>query len=327
MTVNRRSWLGIVACALVTVPASIGPSPSKVHRIGYLHPGDAEDVGVGAFRRAMHDLGYTVGANLIIEERFAEARLERLPALAADLVADHVEIIVAVSPPAIRAARMATTTIPIVMAFSGDDPVKGGIAASLSRPGGNTTGLTAVTRDLAPKWIELLLDLIPGLRTVAVLRGTGRPDHDAQVGVLQNAADAHGIRLHIAEVRNADDYAAAFAAIAGTPSQAVIVLSGPDFTLNRYRLVELATQHRLPSTYMFAEFAKIGGLVSYGPDIAELASRAAGYVDRILKGANPAELPIEQARKFFLVINRRTASALGLKVPPALLLQADQVIQ
>ena len=189
--------------------------------------------------------------------------------MAAELVAKQVDIIVAVSPTAIRAARAATATIPIVMAFSGDDPVKSGFAETLARPGGNTTGLTTVTRDLAPKWIEMLRDLILGLRTVAVLRATGRADHTAQIGVLQFAADIHDIRLQVVEVRNADDFAAGFATIAGTASQAVIVLSGPDFTQNRFRLIELVTHYRLPTLYQYADFVKIGGLVSYGPDIAD----------------------------------------------------------
>ena len=189
--------------------------------------------------------------------------------MAAELVAKQVDIIVAVSPTAIRAARAATATIPIVMAFSGDDPVKSGFAETLARPGGNTTGLTTVTRDLAPKWIEMLRDLILGLRTVAVLRATGRADHTAQIGVLQFAADIHDIRLQVVEVRNADDFAAGFATIAGTASQAVIVLSGPDFMQNRFRLIELVTHYRLPTLYQYADFVKIGGLVSYGPDIAD----------------------------------------------------------
>ena len=324
---KRRSFLDVIGCVLATIPSIARLEQPRVYRIGYLNPADSEDVGYSSFRRALTDLGYIVGRNTILVERFAEAKLERLPGMAADIVANNVDLIVAVSPSAIRAARVATATIPIVMAFSGDDPVKSGFAETLARPGGNTTGLTTVTRDLVPKWIEMLRDLIPGLRTIAVLRATGRADHTAQIGVLQDAADIHGIRLHVVEVRNADDFAAGFAAIAGTVSQAVIVLSGPDFTQNRFRLIELVTHYRLPSLYQYAEFVKIGGLVSYGPDIADLSSRAAGYVDKILRGANPAAMPIEQPRKLFLVINRKTASALGLKVSPALLLQADQVIQ
>ena len=324
---DRRSFLGVLGCALAIVPSPARLKQPRVYRIGYLNPADAQDVGYDAFRRAMTDLGYIVGRNTILEERFAEANVERLPAMAADLVAKHVDIIVAVSPTAIRAARAATATIPIVMGFSGDDPVKSGFAETLARPGGNTTGLTTVTRDLAPKWIELLRDLIPELRSIAVLRATGRPDHSAQIVVLQDTADIHGIRLQVVDVRNADDFAAGFASIASTASQAVVVLSGPDFMQNRFRLVELATRYRLASLYQYADFVKIGGLVSYGPDISDLTSRAAGYVDKILKGANPAEMPIEQPRKFFLVINRRTAGTLGLRVSPAMLLQADEVIQ
>ncbi len=324
---NRRSLLRVIGCTLATVPSAARLQHQRVFRIGYLTPTAPQDVGYLAFRHALTDLGYFVGRNAILEERFADARVERLPAMAADLVASGVDVIVAASPVAIRAARGATTTIPIVMAFSSDDPVKSGFAESLARPGGNTTGLTTVNLDLAPKWTELLRDLVPALRTLAVLRSPGRADHTAQIDVLQRAADAHDIRLEVVEVRNAGDYAAGFAAMTDRESQALIVLPGPEFMHNRFRLVELAAQNRLPSLYQFDEFVKAGGLVSYGPDHTDLAARAAVYVDKILKGANPAELPIEQPRKFLLAINRKTATALGLKVSPALLLQAEYVIQ
>ena len=266
---NRRSFLGVIGCVLATIPSIARLEQPSVYRIGYLNPADSQDVGYISFRRALTELGYIVGRNTILVERFADAKIDRLPTMAAELVAKQVDVIVAVSPTAIRAARAATATIPIVMAFSGDDPVKSGFAETLARPGGNTTGLTTVTRDLAPKWIEMLRDLILGLRTVAVLRATGRADHTAQIGVLQFAADIHDIRLQVVEVRNADDFAAGFATIAGTASQAVIVLSGPDFMQNRFRLIELVTHYRLPTLYQYADFVKIGGLVSYGPDIAD----------------------------------------------------------
>ena len=324
---NRRSLLRIIGGVLAAIPSAAHLQQQRIYRIGYLHPTDARDVAYTAFRRALTDLGYIVGRNTIIEERFAEDKVEQLPALAEELVANRVDIIVAVSPTAIRAARAATQAIPVVMAFSGDDPVRSGFAASLARPGGNTTGLTTVGLEVAPKWLELLRELSPGLKAVAVLRSPGRADHSAQIDALHAAAKVQGLVLQVVEVRNVDQYAEAFEAIANAGSQAVIVLSGPEFTHNRVRLVELVTKHRLPSVYQFAEFVVIGGLVSYGPNIADLSSRAAAYVDKILKGANPAELPIEQPRKLFLVINRRTASALGLTVPRAMLLLADRVIQ
>jgi len=324
---DRRFFLGVVGWAFGARPSVATGQRPRIYRIGYLHPTDAQDVAYPAFTRALKDLGYVIGANAIIEERFAENDVQRLPALAAELVDLRVDVIVAVSPTAIRAARAATQAIPIVMGFSGDDPVQSGFAATLARPGGNTTGVTAVGVDVAPMWIELLRDLVPGLQTVGVLRAPARRDHDAQIAVLQVVAQTNGVRLHVVDARVADQYPGAFAAIVNAGGQAVIVLNGPEFIYNRARIVELATRYRLPSAYQFSQFVVIGGLVSYGPDIADLSSRAAAYVDKILKGANPAEIPIEQPRRFFLVINRRTAGALGLRISPALLLQADQVIQ
>jgi putative ABC transport system substrate-binding protein len=330
---GRRSFLAAAGCVLSIFVLRAPAQQAKTYRIGYLHPTDVQDVGTGmpdvgyaAFRRALKDLGYVVGTNTVVEERFAGNKIDRLPSLAAELVSSHVDIIVAVSPTAIRAARSATQTIPIVMAFSGDDPVKSGFAVTLARPGGNTTGLTSVATDIAPKWIEFLVELVPNLKTVAVLRLPARPDHTAQIDVLRATAQASGVDLKTVEAKNPDEYSEALAS-AGAASQGIVVLSGPEFTRNRFRIVELANRYRLPSIYQFSEFVTIGGTLSYGPDITDLSYRAVAYVDKILKGANPAELPIEQPRKLFLVINRKAASALGLAVPPGLVLQADQVIQ
>jgi putative ABC transport system substrate-binding protein len=330
---RRRSFLTAMSCALISVAFPAHAQQARIYRIGYLHPTDIQDpatgtpeIGNAAFRRALRDFGYVVGVNTIIEERFAGNKIDRLPAMAADLVAHRVDVIVAVSPTAIRAARAATQTIPIVMAFSGEDPVKSGFAAALARPGGNTTGITAVGVDIAPKWIEFLSELVPNLKTVAVLRLPGRQDHTAQIDVLSAAAENSGIVLQVVEARNVDEYSEAFAS-AGRSSQAIVVLSGPEFTRNRFRIVELANRYRLPSIYQFSEFVSIGGTLSYGPDITDLSYRAVAYVDKILKGADPAELAIEQPRKLFLVINRKSANALGLTVPATLMLQADQVIQ
>lgn len=330
---RRRSFLATTGCVLGSLALRASAQQAKTYRIGYLHPTDVQDpsigtpdIGYAAFRRALKDLGYLVGTNTMLEERFAENQIDRLPALAAQLVASRVDVIVAVSPTAIRAARIATRTIPIVMAFSGDDPVKSGFAVTLARPGGNTTGLTSVATDIAPKWIEFLRELVPKLESVAVLRLPARQDHTAQIDVLRVAAQASGVRLETVEAKGPDEYSEALAH-AGKTCQGIVVLSGPEVTRNRFRIVELLNRHRLPSVFQFAEFVLIGGTLSYGPDITDLSYRAVAYVDKILKGANPAELPIEQPRKLFLVINRRTASTLGLTVPPELILQADQVVQ
>jgi putative ABC transport system substrate-binding protein len=323
---KRRTLLGALGVvSFAAVARDVGGR--RVHRIGYLHPTDARDVACVAFRKALKAAGYVVGVNTTLEERFAENDIARLPALAADLVARHVDVIVAVSPTAIRAARGATRSIPIVMAFSGDDPVKSGFAATLAHPGGNTTGLTAVALDMAPKWIELLADLKPDLDAIAILRSPRRADHDAQIGVMRIAAQAQRIAIQVAEVRGVEQYGEALDALAKQGSEAVVVLSGPEFTHNRVRLVQIVNEHRLPSVYQFSDFVEIGGLVSYGPGIADLSARAVAYVDKILNGANPAELPIEQPRKLSLVINRRTAHALGLAIPARLLLEADEIIQ
>lgn len=323
---SRRGFLGI-ACVALAMPIRAADVSTKVHRIGYLHPTDSRDVAYPAFRRALERAGYVVGVNTVLEERFAGGDIARLPALAAELVAKHVDIIVAVSPTAIRAARAATRTIPIVMAFSGDDVVKSGFAATLARPGGNTTGLTTVALDMAPKWIELLVGLSPGTRIVAVLRAPRRADHDAQIGAMRAAARDQNIRLHVAEVGGVEQYAKAFDDAAAAGCEGIVVLSGPEFTYNRVPLVELINAHRLPSVYQFSDFVRVGGLASYGPGIADLSARAVVYVDKILKGADPAELPIEQPRRLFLVLNRKTANALGLTIPPRLLLQADEIIE
>lgn len=322
---NRRGFLAVLGAAIGAPAGAV--TTARIHRVGYLHPSDSHDVAYTAFREALERAGYIVGVNTILEERFALDDIARLPALAAELVAKRVDVIVAVSPTAIRAARAATRTIPIVMAFSGDDPVKSGFAATLARPGGNTTGLTTVALDMAPKWIELLADLNPGIKVIAVLRAPRRADHDAQIAVMRAAAQSQGIRVDVAEVRGVDQYADAFDGLVDTGCEGIIVLSGPEFTHNRARLVELVNAHRLPSVYQFSDFVRVGGLASYGPGITDLSARAVAYVDKILNGANPAELPIEQPRRLFLVLNRKTANALGLTIPSRLLLEADEIIQ
>jgi putative ABC transport system substrate-binding protein len=239
------------------------------------------------------------GSNTIFEERFADRQLDRLPALASELVQLKVDVIVAASGPSIRAAREATATIPIVMAFSGDDPVRSGFVASLARPGGNITGVTVLFRELAPKWVELLRDLIPGM---------------TRLGVMTNPS-------------RADQYDAAFAALSGGRAEGVIILADVLFTQDAARLAVLAARYRLPSIYQFREFALAGGLMAYGPDERQLAALAAQFVDKLLKGAKPDELPVQQPTKFILTLNPGTAKALDVIIPSALRLRADEVIQ
>jgi len=301
---------------------------AKIFRIGYLHPATAQDPG-GAFsalKQALIGLGYS-DRNVKFEERFADGKLERLPSLAAQLVTLRVDVIVAVSPSAIRAARDATATIPIVMAFSGDDPVKAGFVASLARPGGNITGMTSLTSELAPKWIELVVDALPGIQRIAVLGSPIRPDHKEQADIMRAAARSHGIRIEVVEARDLEQYGTAFDNMTRQRAEAVIILSGPEFAQNLGRLAELAAMHRLPSLWQYRDFVVAGGLLSYGPSIPDLSARAAVFVDKILKGANPGELPVQQPTRFDLTINLKTAKALGLTIPQSLLLRANEVIQ
>ena len=321
---NRRSFLGVTLLAASRAARGLQP---RTYRIGYLHPTDPSDVVYLAFVRALKSLGYVPGGNTVLEARFAENRIERFPAMAAELAAMRVDVIVAVAPSAIQAARAATQTIPIVMSISGGDPVKSGFAASLARPGGNTTGMSSGLIDTAPRSIEILRQLVPNLQRVAALRSPARDDHARQVDSLRKAADPDRITVLAIEVASADDFPAAFAAMTRASSQGLVVVTGPVMVSGRARLVELSARQRLPAVYEFPFFVREGGLAAYGPDNAEMSARSAVYVDKILKGADPAELPIEQARKYSLAINRKTAGALGLAIPPALLLEADEVIE
>ena len=330
MKSRRRIVFAVGAGAFIPLTA-LPQQRSKPRRIGMLllasqkfHVDTGNDK---LFLQGMHELGYVPGRDFVMEERFADGKLERLPTLAAELVTLRVDVIVAVSPSAIRAARDATATIPVVMAFSGDDPVKAGFVASLARPGGNITGMTSLTSELAPKWIELLVDALPGIQRIAVLGSPIRPDHKEQADIMRAAARSHGIRLEVVEARDLEQYGTAFDNMTRQRAEAVIILSGPEFAQNLGRLAELAAMHRLPSLWQYRDFVVAGGLLSYGPSIPDLSARAAVFVDKILKGANPGELPVQQPTRFDLTINLKTAKALGLTIPQSLLLRANEVIQ
>jgi putative ABC transport system substrate-binding protein len=321
----RREFLRALACI-----ACIAPSVARAqaggakYRIGYLHPASGQDAAYPALRQALEALGYTFGQNIEFETRFAHGRPGNLPGFAVDLVALKVDVIVAVSPTAIRAALGATKTIPIVMAFSGDDPVKSGFAKSLARPGGNVTGMTSVAHDFAPKWIELLREAVPAAKRIAVLRISGRHDHTDQVDAMRTAAERHDAHLQVVELREVAQLDQAFAAMTAERADAVVVLSSPELTVQRQAIADLCLRHRLPSIFQFREFVAAGGLLSYGPDIADLSTRAAAFVDKILKGASPGDLAIEQPTKFVLSVNSQTAARLNLSLPKSLLLRADE---
>ena len=329
--IDRRTFLAGTGALLLAAPlAAEAQQAAKIARIGYLVTNLASASHVhDAFRQGLRDLGYVEGRNVVIEYRDAEGKLERLPALAAELVALKVDVIVAAGPPAALAAKQATRTLPIVFASSGD-PVTSGLVTSLARPGGNVTGLSALTQELVGKRLELLKQAGPGVSQVAVLWHPGvlgeRTDKDALKGA-EVAARALGVRPQFVETRGPADFDRAFSDMTRARAGALTVLPSTMFTSERRRLVDLVAKNRLPAMYPWREFVDAGGLMAYGPDLADSFRRAATYVDKILKGAKPGDLPVEQPTKFELVINLRAAKALGLTIPQSLLLRADQVIQ
>ena len=280
-------------------------------------------------RQGLRDLGYVEGRNVVIEIRDAEGEAERLPALAAELVALKVDVIVAPNTPQALAAKQATRTLPIVFSFVAD-PVASGLVTSLARPGGNVTGLSSLTPELVGKRLELLTQAVPGVSRVAVLWQPGFQGERTEKDMLKGAdvaARALGVRLQFVEAQGPADFDRAFSDMTRARAGALTVLGSTMFISERRRLVDLAAKNRLPAVYARREYVDAGGLMSYGSNIADLFRRAATYVDKILKGAKPADLPVEQPTKFELVINLKTAKALGLTIPPSLLGRADQVIE
>jgi putative ABC transport system substrate-binding protein len=324
----------IVLCAFGLLAASlaaVAQPPAKIPQVGVLHNGRQADEPrlrvLEEFRQGLHDLGYVEGHNIALEIRWAEGSVERLPELASELVRLKVDILVVFGPPGVRAARAATNTIPIVMARM-DDAEEHGFVASLARPGGNITGLSFQTGELSGKWLEILKDAVPSASRVAVLwdaKGTVN-----QRRALEHTAQALGIQLHVLEIQRLSALDGAFEAAKTAQAEGLVILASPDFTQNVLRLAELVVQHRLPAIYYNRLFTEAGGLLAYGPQGADPSwgwRRAAVYVDKILKGAKPGDLPVEQPLKFELVINLKTAQTLGITIPPTLLFQADEVIR
>ena len=311
-----------VLAAPLAVPAQ--PSTGKTARIGLL--GDVPAFLDEAFRQGLRELGYVEGQNIAIEHRAPDWKYDRLPGLAAELVRLRVDIIVAASPPATEAAKQATRTIPIVFTVSGD-PVAEGFVASLARPGGNLTGLATISPELVGKQLEMLRMVAPKVSRVAVLQNPSQQGHLRAVRQAEDAARILGVQLQVLKARTPSEIEAAFAAMSSRRAGGVLVLRDAVFRAHRGQIVALAAKTRLPAVYGLREEAEAGGLIAYGASVPQLFRRAATFVDRILKGANPADLPVEQPTKFELVINLKTARALGLTIPPALLAQADQVIE
>jgi putative tryptophan/tyrosine transport system substrate-binding protein len=303
--------------------------PGKVYRIGLIltaPPGPAAHI-ARALDEGLRELGYVEGRNIVVERRFADGKQERLPALAAELVRLKVDVIVTGSNPVVAAVKQATTTIPVVMAVS-RDPVGAGFIASLARPGGNITGLSNdPTPEILGKNLELLKEAVPGVSRVAFLWNPVPPGAGTYRDVVESAARRLGVTFQSVEVRGRNEFEGAFAAMVRERAGGVVVAGDPVTFGARSQVVLLAARNRLPAMYVQREFVEGGGLMSYGPNIAHQFRRAAVYVDKILKGAKPAALPVEQATRFELVINLKTAKALGLTIPPSVLLRADEVIQ
>jgi putative ABC transport system substrate-binding protein len=330
---KRRSTVGcLVTLAVLLVPlASEAQLPRTIPRIAYLAlaPGPADAVSSErseALAHGLHELGYVEGQTIILEYWWSAGNVERLRENAAELVRRGVHVIVTQGAVATRAAKDMTRTIPIVMA--GDtDPVGDGFVASLGRPGGNITGVTTLHRDLSGKRLELLKDTVPGMARVAVLYNPVEVSAVRQLRDTEDAARVLGLQVQALEVRGLDDLEGAFAAARQGRADGVTVLAGPGFAEHRVQLVDLAAQSRLPTMYVQRAFVEAGGLMSYAASNRTMARRAASYVDRILKGATPADLPVEQPTQFELVLNLKTAKALGITIPPTLLMLADEVIK
>jgi putative ABC transport system substrate-binding protein len=325
----RKLFVATLAFAILAAPlAADAQPPPKIPRIGYL---GAFTASAGApflesFRQGLRELGYVEGQNISIDYRWAEGRPDRFPALAGELIQLRVDVIVTYSNSAVSALQQATRTIPIVVATMGD-PVGSGFVASLARPGGNITGFSVLTEEVAGKWVELLKEAVPKVSRVAVLAVSPTPAQRTMWTEIQVAAQALKVSPQRQEVAGPDEIEHAFASFVKGRAQGPIVLPHAVTTGHRTQIVGLAAKNQLPGIYPFSLFVKAGGLMSYGTNLSDLHRRAATYVDKILKRAKPGDLPVQQPTKFELVINLRTAKALGLTIPQSILLRADQVIQ
>ena len=325
---SRRMFLAYGAAFLAAPFAAEAQPTKKIPRIGFLATSAAEVIKgrVAAFEQGLRELGYVKGKSIVIEYRYGDGKYERLPSLATELVRLPVDILVAVGAPAAHAAKNATSVIPIVIGNAAD-PVGTGLVANLARPGGNITGLSDFNLGVVTKRLELLKEVVPTASRVAVLLNPANPTNPLQLTEIRAVASALGVTLLPLEAREPDDIDRAFAVMRKERPEALIVFGDLMFGTHRRRIAELAVKGRLPTIWAVGENVNAGGLMSYGTNFDDLYRRAAGYVDRILKGARPGDLPVEQPTKFELVINLKTAKALGLTIPPSLLLRADQVIE
>jgi putative tryptophan/tyrosine transport system substrate-binding protein len=323
-----KTVLFLIASFFVSIHLADAQQQTKVPRIGYLTGTSlsANSARVNVFRQGLRELGYTEGKNIVIDWRSADGKGERLPALAAELVRLKEDIIVTGGPTSNRAAKDATATVPIVMAFD-NDPVGNGFVTSLGRPGGNITGLSTLAPEINGKQLELLKDVALNLSRVAVLGTSNNPGNAQALKETELAAQAYGVKLQYLDVLDPKDIETAFREASKGRAEAILVLASSIFNSHRRQVVELATKSRLPSIYPYPEYVEDIGLMTYSVSFNELFRRAASYVDKILKGAKPADLPVEQPRKFELVINLKTAKQIGLTIPPNVLARADRVIK
>ena len=324
---GRRDFI-VGLAAVLGWSFAAGAQQKALPVIGFLGNGtEALTPWITAFRRGLDESGYVEGTNVAIEYRWAEARYDRLPALAADLVNRKVAVIVAAGTPGIEAAKNATPTIPIVLIGPGDELVAAGFIASLARPGGNLTGVSIMSAELDPKRLDLLSDLVPQARVIAMIENPTRANADSMIENVQNAARAKGMQVVVVKAGTEAEIDAAFGNLAQLHAGALLVGSDPVFNVRREQLVMLASRHAIPAIYQWREFAAAGGLISYGSSLSDAYLQVGASVGRILAGAKPADLPIEQPTKFELVINLKTAKTLGINVPQSLLARADEVIE
>jgi putative ABC transport system substrate-binding protein len=325
---RRREFIALVGSAAASWPLAAHTQPHSVRRIGMLEPGvsSPSDPFVDAFRDGLRELGYNEGRDILLEIRWAGGSNEPLVGLAVELVALKVDVLVTVSTPAAIAAKQATTTIPIVFTAVGD-PVGAGVVPSLARPGGNATGFSMLATELSAKRLEILREIAPDTSPVVMLWNDTNPGMTLRAHESERAAATLGLTIQSYGVHDLITFDPAFEAIVSAGGAAMLTLVDPFTRLHRQRIVDFAAERHLPAIYESREFVDAGGLMSYGIDLSAMQRRAAVYVDKILKGAKPADLPVEQPTRFELVINLRTAKALGLTIPPSLLSRADEVIE
>ena len=325
---RRVFFIGLALGVLAAPLAAEAQQAEKVARIGFLASSSAERERnfLAAFEQGLRELGYVTGKNIVVEPRYVAGRFEELPALAAELIRLKVDLLVVTGAPAAHAAKNATALIPIVMTNAAD-PVGTGLVASLARPGGNVTGLSDFNAGVVTKRLEILREVVPSASRVAVLLNPANPTNPLQLKLAQAAAPALGVTLRPFEAREADDIDRAFVALRKERSGGLILVGDPLLGSHRKKIISLSAQTRLPAIYSLREYVQDGGLMSYGTSFEDLYRRASTYVDKILRGAKPADLPVEQPTKFELVINLKTAKALGLTISQSLLLRADEVIK